>query len=278
MSVHRALSRAGGTLLAFGMSLAAGAALAQDSGETGVLQEVTVTGTRIVRDGYEAPTPVSVFGQDTLEAMAVANVVDAVNRLPALAPTQNTRSNPEGDMTGGVTNLDLRALGPIRTLVLLDGRRIVGSTLSGFNNNGGSVDINIIPNGLIERVDVVTGGASAVYGSDALAGVVNFVLDKDFTGIKGEAVGGMTTYEDDESYTVNLAAGTPFANDRGHFLIAGETSYTRGVLRDNRPWSDRSYTILNNPNYTPDNGEPLRQLRHAGRERPPYERILARQL
>lgn len=266
IAVHRVLSCAGGTLLALGMTLATDRAVAQEqvaqeqgqaSGEGRVLDEVTVTGTRIVRDGYEAPTPVSVLGEDTLKAMAVGNIVDAVNRMPALSPTQNTRSNPEGDMTGGITNLDLRSLGPIRTLVLLDGRRLVGSTLSGFNNNGGSVDINVIPNGLIKRVDVVTGGASAVYGSDALAGVVNFVLDKDFTGIKGEATSGVSNYGDDESYTVNLTAGTPFAGDRGHFLIAAETSYNRGILHDNRPWSKSSYQILQNPSYTPTNGQPL---------------------
>jgi iron complex outermembrane receptor protein len=267
IAVHRVLSCAGGTLLALGMTLATAPAAAQEqvaqatdaqsSGDGRLLDEVTVTGTRIVRDGYEAPTPVSVLGEDTLKAMAVGNIVDAVNRMPALSPTQNTRSNPEGDMTGGVTNLDLRSLGPIRTLVLLDGRRLVGSTLSGFNNNGGSVDINMIPNGLIKRVDVVTGGASAVYGSDALAGVVNFVLDKDFTGIKGEATSGVSNYGDDESYTMELAAGTSFGEDRGHFVIAGETAYNRGILHDNRPWSRTSYQMLQNPNYTPANGQPL---------------------
>ena len=257
VSVRRALGRTGGAMLALGMSLAAGTSSAQGAREGDILQEVTVTGTRIVRDGYEAPTPVSVLGQDTLDAMAVTNVVDAVNRMPALTPTLSSKNSQGNDMTAGIQNMDLRGLGPIRTLVLMDGRRLVGATLSGFDNNGGSVDVNMIPNGLIERVDVVTGGASAVYGSDALAGVVNFVLDKDFTGIKGEVIGGMTTYEDDENYTASLTAGTPFADGRGHVLLAGETSYTRGILGYHRPWNDRGYSILRNPSYTPDNGQPL---------------------
>src|SRR5690606_11589904 len=119
---------------------------------------VTITGTRIVRDGYEAPTPVSVLGMEELNKMAVTNIVDAVNRLPALAPTINSKNSSAADMTGGIQNLNLRGLSPTRTLVLLDGKRIVGSTLAGFDNNGGAVDINAFPNGLIERVDVVTGG------------------------------------------------------------------------------------------------------------------------
>ena len=106
-------------------------------------------------------------------------------------------------MTAGVSNLNLRGLQAIRTLVLLDGKRVVGSTLSGFNNNGSAVDVNIMPDALISRVDVVTGGASAVYGSDALAGVVNFVLDKKFTGIKGNVQGGVTTYGDDAQYALS---------------------------------------------------------------------------
>ncbi len=259
VAVRRALGSRGRMLLVLTAALAAGTAVAQEQSENApndVLQEITVTGTRIVRDGYEAPTPVSVLGAEDLNAMAVANIVDAVNRLPALSPTINSRNSATADMTGGIQNLNLRGLGPTRTLVLLDGKRIVGSTLAGFDNNGGAVDINAFPNVLIQRVEVVTGGASAVYGSDALAGVVNFVLDKEFTGFKSEAMGGMTTYADDETYKVNLAAGTPFAGDRGHLLIAGENTYTRGILHNDRPWGERSYSIMLNPSYAAGNGQP----------------------
>src|SRR5690606_15027386 len=100
--------------------------------------------------------------------------------------------------------LNLRSLGTQRTLVLLDGQRSVGATLSGL------VDINLMPQALVERVEVVTGGASAVYGSDALGGVVNFVLDKDFTGFKGDTSYGATTHGDGGNWSVSLTAGLPF--------------------------------------------------------------------
>ncbi|HWK75483.1 MAG TPA: TonB-dependent receptor [Povalibacter sp.] len=221
------------------------------------LTTVTVTGSRIVRDGYEAPTPVSVLGAEQLEAMAVTNIADAVNRLPALAGSLTPRNNSSqvSGGTAGINLLNLRALGATRTLVLLDGKRIVGSTLSG------GVDVNGIPNELISRVDVVTGGASAVYGSDALSGVVNFVLDKEYTGIKASLEGGMTSRGDNEQYLATLTAGMPFAGGRGHFLFSGEYGYDDGVLEGKsmgspRRWAETPYLVMNNPDYTPTNGQP----------------------
>jgi len=225
------------------------------------LESILVTGSRIVRDGFSAPTPVSVLSSEDLNAIVEPNIADAVNRLPALQGslgTSNASTNVSSG-TGGVNNLNLRALAAVRTLVLLDGKRIVGSSLAGFENNGSVPDINNFPGGLVERVDVVTGGASAVYGSDALAGVVNFVLDKDYTGIKGEVLGGVTTYGDNEEYKVSLTAGTPFANGRGHFLFFGEHNYQAGIDGDGgRPWNDprNSRAFLANPAYAPGNGEP----------------------
>ncbi len=233
---------------------------AQEAAQTAQLdvEQIVVTGSRIVRDGYEAPTPVSVLGATELNAMNVTNIADAVNRLPSFSNsvTPNNSSSSVSSGTGGVNNLNLRGLTPTRTLVLLDGKRVVGSTLAGFDNNGSAVDVNAFPNGLISRVDVVTGGASAVYGSDALAGVVNFVLDKDFTGIKGSVEGGITSYGDNESYKVTLTGGTPFASGRGHFLFSGEHIYNEGILHNTRPWGESGFTMMNNPNYTPTNGQP----------------------
>jgi len=222
------------------------------------IDEVVITGSRIVRDGYEAPTPVSVLGMEELNSMAVTNIADAVNRLPAFGAgvTSRNASTSVSSGTGGVNQLNLRGLGATRTLVLLDGKRMVGATLAGFDNNGSAVDINAFPNGLITRVDVVTGGASAVYGSDALAGVVNFVLDKEFTGVKGSIDTGITTYGDNEQYKVDISVGTPFAGGRGHFLISGEHAYEHGIKNNPRPWAEMSYTVMNNPNYTVSNGEP----------------------
>ncbi len=212
------------------------------------LDEIVVTGSRVVRDGYEAPTPVSVLGAAELQNMATANIADAVNRLPALANSLSTRgTSSTADMTGGINNLNLRGINPTRTLVLIDGKRVVGSTLAGFNNNNGAVDVNTVPTGLVSRVDIVTGGASAAYGSDALAGIVNFVFDKEFTGIKGDVQGGITTYGDNENYKVSLTAGVPFAGGRGHLLLYGENGFENGARRENRPHSDRTLAIVQNP-------------------------------
>jgi iron complex outermembrane receptor protein len=215
------------------------------------VEEIVVTGSRVVRDGYEAPTPVSVMGSDQLNAISATNIADAVNRLPALSgsvsPHNSSHSVSSG--TAGVNNLNLRALNPSRTLVLLDGQRVVGSQITGFNNNGGSPDVNAFPDELISRVDVVTGGASAAYGSDAVAGVVNFVLDHNFTGVKGEMQGGVTTYGDDRAYKVALTGGTAFGGDRGHFLISGNASYSQGVRFNPRPWNAQNWQIITNPAY-----------------------------
>src|SRR6185312_8764860 len=174
------------------------------------VEEIVVTGSRIIRQGYEAPTPVSVLGQGELQNMALGNVADAVARLPALqGDTIGQRtSSTIGGGTAGIDLANLRNLGQSRTLVLLDCHRVVGSNLGGLGGSllGGAVDLSVMPNGLISRIDVVTGGASAVYGSDALAGVINFVLDKDYTGIKGSVQGGVSTYGDAENYKIDATA------------------------------------------------------------------------
>ncbi|MCA0199734.1 MAG: TonB-dependent receptor [Proteobacteria bacterium] len=229
-------------------------------GEPASLDEIVVTGSRIVRDGFEAPTPVSVLSSDDLNVISTPNIADAVNRLPALQGslgTTNASTNVSSG-TGGVNQLNLRALSAVRTLVLLDGKRIVGATLAGFENNGSTPDINGFPGGLVSRVDVVTGGASAVYGSDALAGVVNFVLDREYTGIKGEIQGGVTTYGDDENYKLSLTGGTPFAGGRGHILLFGEHTFSAGIVGNPRPWNDPKYStaLIVNPAYVAGNGQP----------------------
>ena len=209
------------------------------------VEEVIVTGTRIVRDGYEAPTPLTVVGVEQLQTSGTTNVADYVNTLPAFAgsrvPTTTNASMSAGSSGANVVNL--RNLGLERTLVLLDGQRSVGT------NSNGVVDINTFPQNLIARVDVVTGGASAAYGSDALAGVVNFILDKKFTGVKGEISGGVTTYGDNRQWDINMAAGASFAGGKGHFLISGQAGHTDGIPTNTRPWNMNGWEILTNPAY-----------------------------
>src|SRR6201999_1495927 len=133
----------------------------------------------------------------------------------------NTGSTTTG--LQGISSLNLRGLGVLRTLTLLDGQRVVGA------NPNGAVDVSQMPQLLISRVDVVTGGASASWGSDAVAGVVNFVTDKKFEGFKANFQMGQTTYGDDQNATFQAAAGTSFAGGRGHIEGAVEYSYTAGV-------------------------------------------------
>lgn len=221
-----------------------------------VIEEITITATRVIREGYEAPTPTTIVGIEELNAAAPANVANFLNTLPSLAGSVTPRSNSSSISadTAGVNNLNLRGLGISRTLVLLDGQRVVGSTIIN------AVDVNEFPEGLISRVDVVTGGASAAYGSDALSGVVNFILDKKFTGVKGDIMGGVTTYGDDRQFKLSLVGGTAFANDRGHFLISGDISYIAGVQGVPRPWYE-SWQVVNNPAYTATNGQPRTLVR-----------------
>ncbi len=229
----------------------------QAAQEPAAVDEIVVTGSRIVRDGYEAPTPVSVLGAEELNSMNANNIADAVNALPAFTGSVKPRNMTANLSSGaaGVNQLNLRGMGTNRTLILLDGQRVINSSLTASNS---APDINSFPNGLVQRVDVVTGGASAAYGSDALSGVVNFIIDKEFTGIKGEVQGGMTQWRDDKNYNVSLTAGTPFGGGRGHFLLAGEIGYIGGIGGVPRDWNDSSAAMVVNPAYTanPAGGAP----------------------
>ncbi len=219
------------------------------------VEEIVVTGSRIIRDGYEAPTPVSVLGADELNAMANANIADSINKLPAFTGSQSQRTGAVNLSSGaaGVNLLNLRGLGSQRVLVLMDGKRVINAGLTASYTGA---DTNTMPQGLISRVDVVTGGASAAYGSDALSGVVNFILDKEFTGVKGEVQGGVSTYGDDRNWGINLASGTAFAGGRGHLLLSGEVNFNEGLRGAHRPFNEYGGVITSNPARTATNGLP----------------------
>jgi iron complex outermembrane recepter protein len=233
----------------------ASAASAQEQTEPKTGREasdIVVTGTRVIRDGYQAPVPVTVLGAAELAAKAPSNIANVVNELPAFAgsvtPTTATQALSAGGV--GINALNLRNLGANRTLVLLDGQRVGAATINGW------VDVNQFPQNLVKRVDVVTGGASADWGSDAIAGVVNFVLDKDYSGIKGSAQAGITTYGDNEGYNLSLAAGSGFAGGRGHILFSAEYAYSAGIIgQGGRDWYNGA-KIFNNPAYVAGNGQP----------------------
>ncbi|RVT93155.1 TonB-dependent receptor domain-containing protein [Sphingomonas crocodyli] len=238
---------------------AAAAEAASAAVDDTAVSEIIVTGSRISRSGFTAPTPTTVMGVQDIQKAAPANIADFVNQLPQLSGSATTRTNNANTSTGanGLNALNLRSLGTNRTLVLLDGRRVVASSTNA------AVDVNNLPSALVERVDVVTGGASAAYGSDAVAGVVNFVLQKKYTGFKGSISGGITDRSDGENGNGYLAFGAPFAEGRGHVLLSVEGLYQKGIGSldpKKRKWFNQTNLLLN-PAWTATNGQPRRIIR-----------------
>ena len=220
--------------------------------ENGPDSDVVVTGTRIVRDGFKAPTPLTVLSMEEIQNSSPSNnIADFVNQLPSVAGSTkpaNSRLNLSSGQAG-INALNLRNLGESRTLVLIDGRRSVGSTVTGL------VDINTIPQALIKSVQVVTGGASSAYGSDAVAGVANFILDKKYSGIKVSADSGVTDKGDGGNYSLSVAGGTSFGGDgRGHILLSGEVAHRTGIFNTDRDWNATGYVRITNPNWVSATG------------------------
>ncbi|WP_017672288.1 TonB-dependent receptor [Blastomonas sp. AAP53] len=240
------------------------AAMAQTTSEQATEQDadssatkvITVTGSRIARDGYDAPTPVNVVTEAELDAEPQANIGDYVSTLPAVQGSQSSSTNSGSLSNGqaGIATINLRNLGANRTLILIDGQRSVASATVGF------VDVQTVPQGLIKGVEVVTGGASSAYGSDAVAGVVNFILDKDFTGLKAEYEHGVTTYGDVPNHLLRLTGGTQFAGGRGKLLLAGDYFTQKGVDTYDRKWQDSGFFQIDNPAYVVGNGQPERLI------------------
>jgi len=196
--------------------------------------DIVVTGSRIVRDGTRAPTPLTVVSAESLTANSPQGIAEGLNQLPIFQGAINAQMTQlvSSNRVRSGNYMNLRYLGPSRVLVLMDGNRLPPS-----GNNGG-VDTDIIPQLLIERVEVVTGGASAVYGSDAVSGVVNYIIDKRFKGIKARAQSGISTYGDAFSYRLGAAAGTSLADDRLQLQLSAEYSEHHGIPRKSRGAED----------------------------------------
>jgi outer membrane receptor protein involved in Fe transport len=211
---------AAGTALA-GVPQIAAAADASDS-TTSTLQEVVVTGSHLRQNGLQSPVPLTVVTSTELKAMAPTTLVEGLVQLPEFYNSQ-TPNNGGWFTRGGYGNLDIRGLGINRTLTLLNGRRVISQTAFG------GVDVNMFPQAMIKSVETVTGGASAAYGTDAVSGVANFILDTKFTGIKATLQGGETTRGDAPNYEGSLAWGGHIG-DKGHVLISGEYFRQDGVF------------------------------------------------
>ena len=214
---------------AVAMALGAGPLEAQSGDDTATIEEILVTGSRIARTELTESSPVYTTSKEQLQLDRAVTVEDIARKLPQLAGGANSTGATVGDSLGSST-LDLRGLGQNRALVLIDGKRAVPFS---FRN---AVDVNSIPAGLIESVEVLTGGAAAVYGADAVAGVVNFVLDDDFEGLE---LGLSYEFPEDGGELLNVDAifGTEFQDGRGHV-----TGYIGWAEREGLLAGDRSFT------------------------------------
>ncbi|KQM97302.1 TonB-dependent receptor [Sphingobium sp. Leaf26] len=210
--------------------------------------DIVVTGSRITTSGFNAPTPTTVIGEEQIANNAQPNIFNTIAQLPSLQGSTGAATGTFSTSSGqqGLSSFSLRGLGPIRTLTLLDGQRVVGANVTGVP------DISMFPQLLVKRVDVVTGGASASYGSDAVGGVVNFITDTHFEGFKGNILGSITKYGDDETALVQAAYGKSFMDDRLHVVLSGEYDHEGGVgagdfgtdLAGSRNWY-RATTLMN---------------------------------
>lgn len=181
---------------------------------------ILVTGSRIARPTLQSAVPLTSVTVEDLTGTGEVSLGDALNDLPSLRSTFSSGNSSRFIGTAGLSLLDLRGLGTDRTLVLVNGRRHVTSTPG---DNG--FDVNTIPTDLVDRIDIVTGGNSAIYGSDAVAGVVNFIMKRDFDGITARAQGGISSRGDRGTYFASILAGQNFGDGRGNVAVSAE--YTR---------------------------------------------------
>ncbi len=213
------------------VSTARAADTAPDAGLA--LEEVVVTGSRVITNGNDSPSPVTVVTIEDLQASRPTTVFEALQELPQFSAGRGGAvggSTGQGGNNNSISSLNLRALGSLRGLVLFDGHRVAPQNLDG------QVDINQIPQMLLQRVDVQTGGASAVYGSDGITGVVNFVTNRKFEGIKANLQYGMSELGDTESAEAGLAGGTSLFGGRGHIMGSVQYHHDDGLYRDERPF------------------------------------------
>ena len=227
LNPHRrglALSTAVRTLLALSLGATPCYVSAQET-----LTEVVVTGSRLVRSDLSAPSPTTVLGQDLVQLSGDTTVETVLNELPQLSAGNNSSVNSGGG--SGVLTANLRGLGSMRTLTLVNGRRFIPA------NGLGNVDLATIPSALVERVEVITGGASAVYGSDAIAGAVNFILRDDVDGLETSVQYGETAEGDGMSQNYDALFGTNVADGRGNVTLYLSRSVRDPVMMEDRDFS-----------------------------------------
>jgi iron complex outermembrane receptor protein len=216
--------------------------------------EIVVTGSRIKRAATDSVLPIAVIDRQVLADRGYVSAAQALNNLPSINPALNQAAGSGTGSGSGSQAPALFGLGSGRTLTLVNGRRMV-TTSVGLGDS--QVDANIIPTGLLSRVEVVQGGAAAVYGSDAISGVVNYVLRKDFTGVEIDGQSGITSRGDYPTYSARLTAGTNFGGGRGNIAANVEWSKTAALAYDSRPTTSLSrITVSNSADTGPADGIP----------------------
>lgn len=234
------------SLTALAVSSVATPAVAQDS------DTIVVTGSRIARTDLVANSPVSII--DTQEIALSANV-EADRLLDVLPQTVSSNGPTTNNPGNGAANVNLRNLGTVRTLVLANGRRFVGESTSGV------VDLNNIPTSLIDRVEVVTGGASAVYGSDAIAGVVNFIMKDDFEGLEISSQYGVTEQGDGNRFNVDFTLGSNFDNGRGNVVFNASYFNREQILASERDFAEVQFNENPDGSFAPGGSTTIPQGR-----------------
>ncbi|RSV44503.1 TonB-dependent receptor [Sphingomonas sp. ABOLE] len=206
---------------------------AADAAQQGAGTEIVVTGSRIARPDLQSSTPVAVVSAERIEQTGASNIQDVLATLPSVGQNVSRTSSNFSNTGNGTATVNLRNLGSSRTLVLIDGRRTLGIAGSP------AVDVNNIPTDLVQRVEVVTGGASAVYGSEAIAGVVNFVLKNDFQGLRVRAQNTLSDKGDAARQYVSITGGQNFGGGRGNVTANFSYDNDHGLYSRDRSFSAR---------------------------------------
>ncbi len=203
-------------------------------------QSIVITGSRIRSPALTSPSPLQAITAADIAKTGRIDVQEVLQQNPAFGvPGQSRNTSNYGALSAGLSTVNLRNLGANRTLVLIDGRRVVAGV-----PGSAQVDLTMIPSSFVERVDVLTGGASAVYGSDAVAGVVNFIYKKNYEGLQLNGQTGISQYGDDDQYALNLTAGTNFAEDRGNIIMYAGWQKQGGIASPARSRSANDQTSI----------------------------------
>jgi outer membrane receptor protein involved in Fe transport len=219
-----------------------GPVLAEEVASEEKVERISVTGSRIKHESAQMATPTTIINADTIAQFGVKNIGDLMNKLPALMDGvggSNTNFQNGGNTdNAGLELANLRGLGVNRTLVLVDGRRHVAG-----GAQTAAVDMSMIPVALIERVEIITGGASAIYGADAVTGVVNFIMKKDFEGFELDASYGQTSQSDGKKNDVSLSWGSNFDNGKGNFTVSAAYSNQDEIMTKDRDYANKTHNF-----------------------------------